>query len=87
MVQLARKVTVVMPPWAPRYERDSDPVWREKDDQYVALVTDAGHACGFNVLNIPAVLGLRQFHFADEMHVNASGVPIYTFSLISALKL
>jgi hypothetical protein len=87
MVQLARKVTVVLPPWAPRYERDSDPVWREKDDQYVALVTDAGHACGFNVLNIPSVLGLRQFHFADEMHVNASGVPIYTFSLISALKL
>jgi hypothetical protein len=87
MVHLAKKVTVVVPPWAPRYERASDPVWREKDDQYVALVTDAGHACGFNVLNIPSVLGLRQFHFADEMHVNASGVPIYTFYLISALKL
>jgi hypothetical protein len=87
MVHLARKVTVVIPPWATRYDRASDPLWREKDDQYVALVTDAGHACGFNVLNIPSVLGLRQSHFADEMHVNASGVPIYTFYLMSALKL
>lgn len=87
MVGLAKKVTVVVPPWAARYDRTDDPVWREKDDQYVALVTDAGHACGFKVLNIPSVLGLRQFHFADEMHVNASGVPIYTFFLVSALKL
>jgi hypothetical protein len=86
MVKLARKVTVVVPPWAPRYDRARDSEWLKKDDQYVALVTDAGHACGFDVLNIASVPGLEQANYADEMHVNASGVPIYTGYLVSRLK-
>lgn len=86
MVSLARKVTVVLPPWAPRYDRSHDAGWRERDDQYVALVTDAGRRCGFDVLNILAVPGLRQANYADEMHVNASGVPIYTGYLVSRLQ-
>jgi hypothetical protein len=85
MVPLARKVTVVVPPWAPRYDRARDPQWRSKDDQYVALLTDAGRACGFDVLDIAAVPGLEQANYADEMHVNASGVPIYTGYLVSRL--
>src|SRR5256885_14247828 len=40
MVALTRKLTVVVPPWAPRYDRARDPAWREKDDQYSALVVD-----------------------------------------------
>jgi hypothetical protein len=86
MVALSRKLTVVVPPWAPRYDRASDPVWREKEDQIVALVSDAGRRCGFDVLNIPQVPGLEQGNYADEMHVNASGVPIYTRYLVSKLK-
>ncbi len=86
MVALARKVTVVVPPWAPRYDRARDPQWRDKDDQYAALVTDAGRRCGFDVLNIASVPGLAQGDYADEMHVNASGVPIYTRYLVSRLK-
>jgi hypothetical protein len=86
MVALAAKVTVVVPPWAPRYDRARDPQWREKDDQYAALVVDAGRRCGFEVLNIPSVPGLEQVNYADEMHVNASGVPIYTRYLVSRLK-
>jgi hypothetical protein len=86
MVKLARKVTVVIPPWAPRYDRARDPEWLKKDDQYVALVTDAGHVCGFDVLNIASVPGLEQANYADEMHVNVSGVPIYTRYLVSQLK-
>lgn len=86
MVKLARKVTVVVPPWAPRYDRSRDAAWRERDDQYVALVTDAGRRCGFDVLNIASVPGLQQSNYADEMHVNASGVPIYTSYLVSRLK-
>lgn len=86
MVPLARKVTVAVPPWAPRYDRASDAVWREKDDQYLALVADAGRRCGFDVLNIPSVPELQQSNYADEMHVNASGVPIYTSYLVSRLK-
>ena len=86
MVGLAGKVTVAIPPWAPRYDRARDSEWRQKDDQYVALVTDAGRACGFDVLNIPSVPGLEQGNYADEMHVNASGVPIYTRYLVSRLK-
>ncbi len=86
MVALARQVTVVVPPWAPRYDRARDPEWRDKDDQYAALVTDAGRRCGFDVLNIQSVPALEQGDYADEMHVNASGVPIYTRYLVSRLK-
>ena len=86
MVRLSRKVTVVIPPWAPRYDRSRDAAWREKEDQVAALLSDAGHACGFDVLNIAAIPGLEQTNYADEMHVNASGVPIYTRYLVSRLK-
>jgi hypothetical protein len=86
MVALSRQLTVVVPPWAPRYDRARDPSWREKEDELVALVSDAGRRCGFDVLNIPQVPGLEQANYADEMHVNASGVPIYTRYLVSRLK-
>jgi hypothetical protein len=86
MVALTRRLTVVVPPWAPRYDRARDSLWRERDDQYAALVTDAGRRCGFDVLNIQSVPGLEQGNYADEMHVNASGVPIYTRYLVSRLK-
>jgi hypothetical protein len=86
MAAVSRKLTVVVPPWAPRYDRARDSSWREKEDQIVALVTDAGRRCGFDVLNIPSVPGLSQGDYADEMHVNASGVPIYTRYLVSKLK-
>jgi hypothetical protein len=85
-VRLVRKLTVVVPPWAPRYDRGGDPLWREKDDQYAALVIDAGRRCGFDVLNIQAVPGLEQPNYADEMHVNASGIPIYTRYLVAQLR-
>ncbi|MEA2837450.1 MAG: hypothetical protein QOD89_2000 [Bradyrhizobium sp.] len=86
MVALSRQLTVVVPPWAPRYDRAREPSWQAKEDQLVALVTDAGRRCGFDVLNIPSVPGLSQSNYADEMHVNASGVPIYTRYLVSRLK-
>ncbi|WP_407174979.1 hypothetical protein [Bradyrhizobium sp. STM 3562] len=86
MVGFTRRLTVVIPPWAPRYDRASDPAWRTKDDQYVDLITDAGRRCGFEVLNLPQVPGLAQQNYADEMHVNASGVPIYTRYLVGMLK-
>ena len=86
MVALTRKLTVVIPPWAPRYDRARDSEWRDKDGQYAALVTEAGRRCGFDVLNIQSVAGLEQGNYADEMHVNASGVPIYTRYIVSRLK-
>jgi hypothetical protein len=86
MVALTRKLTVVVPPWAPRYDRTADPSWRDKDAQFAALITEAGRRCGFDVLNIQSIPGLEQANYADEMHVNASGVPIYTRYLVSRLK-
>ncbi len=86
MVKLTRRLTVVIPPWAPRYDRASDATWRIKDDQYANLITDAGRRCGFAVLNLPSVPGLAQQNYADEMHVNASGVPIYTRYLVGLLN-
>jgi hypothetical protein len=76
----------VIPPWAPRYDRGRDPEWRGKDDQYASLVSDAGRRCGFDVLNIQTVPGLEQPNYADEMHVNASGIPIYTRYLVAQLR-
>ena len=86
MVALTGKLTVVVPPWAPRYDRSGDPSWQDKDDQYAALVVDAGRRCGFDVINIQSVPGLSQGNYADEMHVNASGVPLYTRYIVSRLK-
>lgn len=86
MVNLTRRLTVVIPPWAPRYDRASDPIWRIKDDQYASLIMDAARRCGFEVLNIPSVPGMAQKNYADEMHVNASGVPIYTRYIIGMLN-
>jgi hypothetical protein len=87
IARLARKLTVVIPPWAPRYDRADDLLWRNRDDQYAALVIDTGRRCWFDVLNIQAVPGLEQQNYADEMHVNASGVPIYTRFLAAQLGL
>jgi hypothetical protein len=86
MVKLTRTLTVVMPPWAPRYDRTSDQLWRSKDDDYVNLVMDAGRRCGFETIDLPSVPGLEQQNYADEMHVNASGVPIYTRYIVARLK-
>jgi hypothetical protein len=86
-VRLVRKLTVVIPPWASRYDRSDDPLWREKDDQFAALVSNTGRRCGFEVLNIQAVPGLEQSNYADEMHVIASGIPIYTRYLVAQLRL
>jgi hypothetical protein len=86
MVKLTQKLTVVVPPWAPRYDRASDPVWQKQDDQYTNLIVDAGRACGFEVINVQSIAGLRQENYADEMHVNASGVPIYTRYIVARLN-
>lgn len=86
MAPQVRKLTVVIPPWAPRYLRSANPVWAAMDDQVAALVADTGRRCGFEVLNIPAVPGLDQANYADEMHVNASGIPIYTRYLVAQIR-
>jgi hypothetical protein len=78
-------LTVVNPPWIPG-DRSQDTVWAKHEADIVALLTDAGKRCGFDVLNIVAVPGLDAANYADEMHVNASGVPVYTRYLMSQLK-
>lgn len=85
MVRLVRQLTVVVPPWAPRYRREDDLQWQKRDGEYAALVIETGRRCGFEVLNIQAVPGLGQSDYADELHVIASGIPIYTRYLLSQL--
>lgn len=86
LAKLARKLTVVIPPWAVRYDRDADSVWRNKENQITTLLIEAGHRCGFDVLNVPLVPDMAPANFADEMHVNTSGIPIYTRYLVEQLK-
>ncbi len=76
----------MVPPWDPRYDRASDPVCQKQDDQYTNLIVDAGRACGFEVIIVQSIPGLRQENYADEMHVNASGVPIYTRYIVARLN-
>lgn len=86
LAKITGKLTVVLPPWAARYDRAQDAAWRDKEDQMAALLNGAGARCGFDVLNIPAVPGLASANFADEMHLNASGIPIYTRYLVEQMK-
>lgn len=81
-----QRLTVVMPPWAARYDRAADPVWRSREADIAAVLNDAGARCGFGVLDIPAVPGLGAADFADEMHVNDRGIPVYTRYLIERLR-
>jgi hypothetical protein len=85
-VRLVRKLTVVFPPWAVRYDRNADPAWRDMEKESVALIEDAGRRCGFDVLDIQSVRGLTQENFFDEAHINDTGVPIYTRYLMTQLK-
>jgi hypothetical protein len=85
-VKLVRRLTVVFPPWAVRYDRNADPVWRDMEKESVALIENAGRRCGFDVLDIQSVPGLTQENFFDESHINESGVPIYTRYLMTQLK-
>ena len=86
LAKLTRKLTVVIPPWAARYDRAADMIWRDKEDQIAKLIAAAGQRCGFDVLNIPSVPELAPVNFADEMHVNSGGIPIYTRYLVEQLK-
>ncbi len=86
LAKLTRKLTVLIPPWAARYDRAADAVWRDKEEQIAALMKAAGQRCGFDVLNISSVPNLVPANFADEMHVNKSGIPIYTRYLVEQLK-
>jgi hypothetical protein len=86
LAKLTEKLTIVLPPWAARYDRAKDAVWREKEHQIAMLLVSAGNRCGFGVLNILSVPDLGPGNFADEMHVNATGIPIYTRYLVEQLK-
>jgi hypothetical protein len=85
-VKLVRRLSVVFPPWAVRYDRNADPAWRDMEKESVALIENAGRRCGFDVLDIQSVPGLTQENFFDESHINESGVPIYTRYLMTQLK-
>lgn len=87
MAKLTQRLTVVVPPWSPRYDRAVDTVWAKKDNEQVALLRSAGERCGFDVLAIPSVPGLTADDFSDELHLNESGVPAYTRHVMASLKL
>jgi hypothetical protein len=86
IVKQVHRLTVVSPPWSPRYDRAKDPAWAKMDAEQVDVMEDAGRRCGFETLNIPSVPGLTPDHFMDESHLNADGIPIYTRYLMSQLK-
>jgi hypothetical protein len=86
MVALTKHLTVVFPPWAARYDPAADPAWWAKEREAAALIVATGRRCGFDTLDISAVPGLTQDNFYDELHVNESGIPIYTGYLMTQLK-
>lgn len=86
LVPMVRKLTVVAPPWASRYDQNIDTLWQERDNQYTALLEQTGRRCGFTVFNIRTVPGLDQSDFADEMHILASAVPKYTRYVVELIS-
>jgi hypothetical protein len=86
MAKLTQRLTVVVPPWSPRYDRTIDTLWAKKDDEQVAMLVAAGQRCHFDVLNIPSVPGLTADDYSDELHLNESGVAVYTRHIVSHLK-
>ncbi|MEW6768831.1 MAG: hypothetical protein AB1342_12450 [Pseudomonadota bacterium] len=86
LAKRSRRLTVVIPPWAVRYDRAADPVWRAREEQVAGLLNGEADRCGFSVLDVQSVPELKAPNFADEMHVNVSGVPIYTRYLVEQLK-
>jgi len=85
LAKSSAKLTVVDPPWIPA-DRSADADWIRDEGEMLALLRAAGQRCGFDVLKIFDVPGLAADNFADEMHVNTSGVPIYTRYLIAQLR-
>jgi hypothetical protein len=86
MAGRARKLTVVLPPWAVRYDRARDANWRQAEEQLASRIGEAGKRCGFDLLKVERVPGLVDAQFYDDMHVNASGVPAYTRYIVEHLK-
>jgi hypothetical protein len=86
LAKVTRRLTVVRSPWAPRYDRNREPSWKEKDEQHMALIQAAAQRCGFDVLDLQVVPGLTDDNFADEQHINETGVPVYTRYVMSQLK-
>lgn len=80
----SRRLTVVMPPWVPG-DRSHDAAFVAHEREVETMLRQAGARCGFAVLAIHDVPGLSIAQFADEMHVNRSGVPIYTRYLMAQL--
>lgn len=78
------KLTVVNPPWVPG-DRSGDPVFTSREADIVALLREAGGRCGFDVVAMAAIPGLGIANYADELHVNVSGVPAYTRYLMSQI--
>jgi hypothetical protein len=80
------RLTVVDPPWFPE-DRSQDADWNRYESELVSVLRTAGQRCGFDVLHIVTVPSLTGADFADEMHLNPRGVPIYTRYLLSQLGL
>jgi hypothetical protein len=78
------RLTVVLPPWIPGSRR-SEAERTRHEDELAQLLRDAGARCGFEVLPIGDVPGLEPANYIDEMHLNRTGVPIYTRYLMSLL--
>lgn len=89
MCEIARAsahLTVVDLPWFPE-DRTGDADWNRYENEMVSVLREAGTRCGFDVLRIETVPLLEAAGFADEMHVNPRGVPIFTRYLLSQLAL
>jgi len=79
-------LTVVDPPWFPE-DRGNDAEWNRYEGELMSVLRDAGRRCGFDVLRIETVPMLEAADFADEMHVNPRGIPVYTRYLVARLGL
>jgi hypothetical protein len=89
LCDLAKKtarLTVIMGPWSPRYDRNQDLPWKEKDEENAALFGETAKRCDFDFLHVMSVPGLEEKHFAEELHINDTGVSMYTRHVVGLLR-
>jgi hypothetical protein len=82
---LVKRLSVVLPPWAPIEPMVHSRAWRDRDAEFERFVATIAKDCGFDVLPIANVNSLAIEHFSDETHVNMLGAAIYTAYLLERL--
>lgn len=82
---LVHRLVIVAPPWAPIPEFTGSLAWRDREREFEGVLKALASGCDLEFVTIDTVDGLGIGQFADEVHVNPEGTPIYDAELLRRL--